>query len=196
METVDRNLQNEPVRIGIGPKEHHEVLTKALGCEEVYTVEQLDLYMANELPKPLRRDEDTAVLIRPTYLSPAHIKWLAASKALFEVPGHEPRRLVSWNDRQEFRSLKPDAENIQVPESRGAEKTYDIPDEYHATAVKLWHHGKMQDGRWRATYKPTEIVTKIKEDTGVEVSKTWARDRAIEAVGHAARNPNAKEGQR
>lgn len=189
MEIVEKKVQDGPVRIGIGPEEHHEALRYALDCERVLTLEQIDGLMGADYC-PLRTDaSDVAVILRPTYLSPAHIKWLAQTKCFFEVPGHDPVRLLTWDDRQGFRALKPDPERFKLEETRGAKKTYQIPDDYHDTAVALWHHGQMINGKWRPTYKPAEIVAKIKEDTGVEVSRAWARDRAFEKVGHYRRNP-------
>ena len=191
METVENIMQNDSMRIGFGPIDHHEVLLRRLGCGACYTLEQLDRMMEFEMPNPVRPgDNDVAVLIRPTYLTPQHYKWLASSKGFFEVPGHEPRRLITWDDRQEFRGLKPSAEHAKQAETRGAPKEYDIPDDYHPKAVELWHHGQMVNGRWKPTYKPAEIVAHIKADTGVKVKKFWARDRAFEAVGHYRRNPD------
>lgn len=197
METVENSVHNRSMRIGIGPKEHHHVLRQALDCDRVFTLEQLDAMIEVEIESPLRPDdEDVAVLIRPSYLTPQHYKWLAGTKAQFVVPGHEPRKLITWDDRQNFRSLKPSADLARQAETRGAPKEYEIPDSYHPTAVSLWHDGEVVSGRWKPTYKPSEIVEKIKADTGVEVSKVWARDRAYEAVGHYRRNPNdAKERQ-
>ena len=128
-------------------------------------------------------------MIRPSYLTAQHYKWLASSKCWFEVPGHEPRRLITWGDRQEFRALKPDAEGIKALETRGAPKQYQVPEEYYDTAVALWHHGEMVDGKWKATYKPSEIEEKIEKDTGVKVNFTWVRDLAKSRVGHTRRNP-------
>ena len=120
METIEKSVQKGLVKIGFGPKEHHKVLRRALKCRRFLTIEQLDVFMENDLPHPLRPgDGDIAVLIRPTYLSPQHYKWLASTKALFWVPGHEPRRLITWDDRQEFRGLKPSAEFARDAEARG-----------------------------------------------------------------------------
>ena len=77
-----------------------------------------------------------------------------------------------------------------VPETRGAPKQYEIPDDYRDTAIALWHHGEMKDGKWRATYKHAAIVEKIEAVTGVKVEFTWVRDLAKAKVGHTRRNPN------
>lgn len=192
MEPIENICHDGPMRFGIGPVEHHEVLRRALDCEQVVTIDQIDAMMIANLPTFLRLDaNDVAVFTRPSYLTPRHYKWLASSKAIFEVPGHEPRRLITWADRQEFRGLKPSVDRVEVPETRGAPKTYQIPPEYHETAIALWHDGEMKDGRWRATWKPSEIEDRIERDTGVRVKFTWVRDLAKAKVGHTKRNPNA-----
>jgi hypothetical protein len=195
METVEKKVQTEPMRIGFGPKEHHETLRAALGCVEVLTLDQLDGIMALDV-SPFREDsDDVAVFVRPTYVTGAHIKWMAACGIRFEVAGHAPIRLRSFADREAFRALKPSVPGVDVPDGRGAKPLYAVSDEHLNAAIADWHSGEFVKGKWATDYTLKQIEERMRLRSGLEIRAHWVRDQVKKRFGSAARNPNTMEGQ-
>lgn len=192
---VEKTHYEGPMRIGFGQKEHHDALRRLFGCVTVWTPRQVDLARAEDLPHPLREDDgDVAVMIRPTHFDPINIRWLATTKCEFEVPGHEPRRLLTMQDREDFRALKLDAAKFGVDfrDGRGAKPKHKISEADIAAAIKDWHEGEDRDGDWVPVYKLSEVVERMKLRTGSDKIKDhWIRDQVKKRFGSAARKPPA-----
>lgn len=190
MESVEKTVQDGPMRVGIGPKEHHPVLLQALDCEFAWTLKQVDALMEAEIMPFREGTDDVAVFIRPTYISPAHLKWLAKAPIEFQVAGHEPRRLRTYEDRAAFRALKAKVGDQEVPDGRGAKPTYELKEEHVVAAIEDWHAGAYVKGKWVSDFSRLEIEERMKLRTGREVPAHWIRDQVIKRFKSAHRNPD------
>lgn len=193
MQLVEKKVKTSPVRWGFGHKRYHDAL-RSLGCTDVATPEKVEQWMADKIPHPLRHDAgDVAVMIRPTEFAPVVVKWLAETKCMFEVPGHEPRRLLSHKDREAFRKLKADVPDVDVPDGRGAKAQYVLTPEHLEAAITDWHAGEERDGKWVPLYSLKEIEARMALRTGLQgehaIKAHWVRDQVSKRFQTAARKP-------
>lgn len=197
MAYVEKNVQKDPIRIGIGPKKYHETL-RTLGCESVMTPDDADFALANGVPAFREDAGDVAVFIDPRCVAPVSIQRLATLGVVCEVAGHAPRKLRSYDDRQAFRALRAKVPGVDVPDGRGAAKVYDVSDQHLDDAIADWHAGAYVDGRWRPDYSRKQIVERMQRRTGLDIQAHWIRDQVIKRHKSAHRNPDdhPKESER
>lgn len=190
---VEKNIYEGPVRWGFGHKRYHDAL-RSLGCADFLTPKQVEEMKSLGVPCPLRPDAaDVAVMVRPAEFAPVVIKWLSSTKCLFEVPGHEPRRLLTHKDRETFRTLRASVPGVQVPDGRGAKAQYKVTLEHLQAAIDDWHAGEDRNGKWVSLYSLKEIEARMALRTGLEgddaIKAHWVRDQVKKRFGTAARKP-------
>ena len=178
------------MRIGVGTKKHAPAL-RQLGCEHVWTVDDLDEALSHKFPILRSSDDDHIVVIQPKILAPAHVKKIAAHGIQIEVVGHERILPKTHAERAKLRALKPQVpDDTDIPRP-GAPTNYKFADEHIDAAMADWHAGEYVKGRWKPTFTLAELQDRLRLRTGSdEVKHTWVRDRVKKKFGSAVRNPD------
>lgn len=197
MHTVEKNIIQASVRWGFGHTRYHDAF-RQLGCADFLTPKQVEEMKSLGAPCPLRPDaDDIAVMMRPSEFAPIVLKWLASSKCVFEVPGHEPRRLLTHADRETFRALKGSVRGVQVLDGRGAKPLHKVTPEHLQEALADWHAGEQRGDKWVPLYSLKEIEERMATRTGLKgddaIKAHWVRDQVKKKFDTAARKPPSKE---
>jgi hypothetical protein len=186
--SVEKDRYKPPMKIGIGTKEQHPHLS-AYGCEKSFLVDEL-MFVAGDYGRNLDpvdmifREEDTVVLLQPGVMPPELMEKICKVAPFWQVPGHDPIRLNSDDERASFRRQK--ARNMDVPlaaDAHGRPPKWPVPtDAQVARIVALWHGPK----------KPAVILEIVQAMFGVDVPKHWVRDQVIKSTGSAKRSPQGE----
>lgn len=184
--SVEKHRYKPPMKIGIGTKEQHGHLS-AFGCEKSFLVDEL-FFVDGDHDKRLDpvdmifREEDTVVLLQPGILPTALMDKICKVAPLWQVPGHDPIRLKSDDDRASFRRQKPRNMDVPLaPDAHGRPPKWPVPTEAQvARIVALWHGPK----------KPAVILEIVQAMMDAPVPKHWVRDQVIKATGSAKRSPS------
>lgn len=188
MDGVDKNMQRDTMRIGVGTDSHMSALREA-GAENTLTRPQV-MSMVDDLP--MRnfhfRPGDVIVLAHPSVLSLDLIKMIAAHSVSFEVIGHDPITCSNDAERRALRKMKPVGSPVEVVERRGAVPTYRQPTDAQMETIKaLWYSDATR----------AVILQKVRDMMGEpDLPDTWARDRMKKLTGHTRRKPDTKEEDR
>ncbi|MDF1729536.1 MAG: hypothetical protein P1U53_17480 [Sulfitobacter sp.] len=187
MEAVEKTCQNEPVKVGIGSDKQEPAL-RAAGCDRVFSVPEIEAYAKGNPPhiKPLSMDflfrpEDTAVMVQPGYLPLPMMRKIIATGCQWQVPGHDPVRFKTDDDRAKWRRQKPKDQEVPLAaDVQGRPPKWPIPTEGQLGAlVADWHSGM----------KRALVVKRMQRRVGAEVPASWCRDQVIKATGSAKRTP-------
>lgn len=187
--SVSEDRYPKPVKIGIGTKEQHLQLSR-FGCDRSFRVEELTYVPVgnDNLLDPVEmifREEDTVVLLQPGILPKDLMKKICKVGSFWQVPGHDPVRLFSDDDRAAFRRQKP--LDMVVPLSannQGRPPKWPTPTKAQVSTI-LSH--------WYGPKKPAVILEIVRKMMGSQVPKHWVRDQVIKATGSASRTPKRTE---
>ena len=178
---VEKSDRNARMIAGIGAKTQEPALFRA-GCEKVFQPADLvELLDVRKLDIDLIfRKEDTIIMVQPGLIRPHWFRDIAAVGMLWQVPGHEPVRLGTEEERKAWRRLKPKGIKAKMDrEHMGRPPKHPIPTtEQVAAILAVWHGGK----------KPGPLTEQVQKIMGAEVPYHWIRDQVIKAKGNARRS--------
>ena len=184
--SVEKDRYTGPVKIGIGPKEQHRQLS-ALGCERVYDVPELEKgeHDSADPVQMIFRQEDTVIMLQPGVMSKPMMRAIASIGPSWQVPGHDPVRLMSDDARAAWRRQKPrDMDDAPiVADAQGRPPKWPVPTAAQISNIVKWWHGPK---------KPAEILELVRVMVGADVPKHWVRDQVIKATGNAKRSPQGE----
>lgn len=185
--SVEKAGYTGPVKIGIGTKDQHAMLS-GLGCERIYEVHELckGEHDSRDPIDMIFRSEDTVVMVQPGIMPKPMMRAIAEIGPAWQVPGHDAIRLMSGDARAEWRRQKPRDMDVPIAaDAQGRPPKWPVPTDAQVEAiVKHWHGPK----------KPAAILEIVQAMMGAPVPKHWVRDQVIKATGSAKRRPH-KEGQ-
>jgi hypothetical protein len=173
------------MKIGIGADDQQRQLS-ALGCERVYTVPELTKgpHDSADPIKLIFRDVDTILMVQPGILPKPMMRAIAEIGPAWQVPGHDPARLMTEDARAEWRRQKPRDMDIPiVADVQGRPPKWPVPTGAQvAEIVRHWHGPK----------KPAVILEIVQAMMAAPVPKHWVRDQVIKATGSAKRSPQGE----
>lgn len=184
MQAVVKRNNTDPVKIGIGTERQEKALKK-LGCNHVFFPRELHRVLEDKkLPTHMfLRPDDTIIMLQPTLLKLEWFRQIIAAGVEWQVPGHEPVRFKTEEDRKAWRKLKPKGQTSKlVQEMRGRKASVwptPTPQQINSI-VTLWH----------SPQKRSEVVKQVQALVGSEVPDWWVRDVVIKATGSAKRSPS------
>ena len=182
MRLVVKRDNYDPVKIGIGTERQARALKK-FGCNHVFYPHELrQVLEEKKLPTDMfLRPEDTIVMVQPNLIKLDWFRQINSVGVAWQVPGHDPARLKSEEDRREFRKLKPKGPSKKlVKETRGRKAfMYPAPTPEQAAAIVAL---------WRSDAKLASVMRQVQEMMGAEVPRFWVRDLVKKETG----SPNRK----
>lgn len=169
------------VKYGIGTEKQEKALQR-FGCVKVFTPDDLHdlLDLRGDVIKPewLFREADTMVMVQPGLIDMKRLRQIDATGISWQVPGHDPVKFNSDEDRAAWRRQKPRGVNVEVTSNIGRPNKWPVPTkEQVASMVSLWRTGA----------KPSGLLPQVQEMMGAEVPMSWWRDQVIKATGTAKR---------
>lgn len=180
---VEKREYNGPMKVGIGTERQEKAL-KRFGCNHVFFPHELQQVLEEKkLPTNMfLRPDDTIVMMQPTLLKLDWFRQIIAAGVSWQVPGHDPVRFNSEDERREWRKLKPKGQNRRlVKETRGRKASVwpsPTPQQINSI-VTLWH----------SPQKRAEVIKQVQALVSAEVPDWWVRDVVIKATGSAKRTP-------
>lgn len=180
---VEKENMTGFVKFGIGTEKQERALQR-FGCVKVFTPDDLHdlLDVRGEVIKAewLFREADTMVMVQPGLISMKRLRQIDATGISWQVPGHDPIKFASDEDRAAWRRQKPRGVNVEVTRNIGRPNKWPAPTKEQVTSiVTLWHSGM----------KPSLILPQVQEMVGADVPMSWVRDQVIKATGNARRKP-------
>lgn len=185
VEIVDKTMQRDPMKIGIGTPLQADALTECGAETIIYTHKLPDLTDEdgdNQLFAAAFRPGDVVVLVQPNLLGLRDMKAITDQGAVFEIPGVGVVTPSNDKERRFMRKLKP--KGIEAPrlEKRGGKVLYPQPTEEQARAiVELWH----------SPMRLSLACDQVRGMMGARFENSWVRDRVKKYTGSAARSPEA-----
>lgn len=182
MRLVVKRDNDDPVKIGIGTERQARALKK-FGCSYTfYPWEIRQVLEENKLPTHMfLRPEDTIVMIQPNLLKLDWFRQIIEAGVWWQVPGHDPVRFKSEEDRKEWRKLKPKGQSkALVKETRGRKPSrwpVATPEQI-AAIVAIW----------RSDAKSAPAIAQIQEMMEAKVPRAWIKAVVEKATG----SPNRK----
>lgn len=171
------------VKYGIGTEKQEKALQR-FGCVKVFTPDDLHdlLDLRGDVIKPewLFREADTMVMVQPGLIDMKRLRQIDATGISWQVPGHDPVKFNSDEDRAAWRRQKPRGVNVEITSNIGRPASYPVPTkEQVAAMVALWHSGQ----------KRALVIEQVREMLDADVPDSWVRDQIIKATGSARRKP-------
>lgn len=181
LDAVDNSEYEGPVKIGIGPKAHERALFE-VGCERVFSPDYL-LKTEHDFGDPavvFFRPGDTVIMLQPGILPMPRMRAIDAVGVHWQVPGHDPVKFGSDDDRFAWRKAKPRGVSFEnTPDVLGRPPKWPVPTwEQIQSIVELWH----------SEAKRSHVVQSAQAIMGADVPSHWVRDLVIKATGSAKRN--------
>lgn len=181
MLAVGKREYNGPMKIGIGTDAQEKALKK-FGCGWVFKPRELrQVIDGKKLPTHMfLRPDDTIVMLQPTLLKLEWFRQIIAAGVDWQVPGHDPVRFKSDEERAAWRKLKPKGQTAKlVKETRGrkASKWPTATPEQVITILAWWHSGK----------KLSDVVDLVRGLVEADVPAWWVRDLVKKHAGSAKR---------
>jgi hypothetical protein len=181
LEAVEKSRYDDPVKVGIGTEDHERALFQA-GCDRVFSVSEIKGYRADGIAfDVIFRPGDTIVSVQPGHIPVPLMRDIDAVGVEWLVPGHDPIKFNSEDDRAAWRRQKPRGVAVDgaAPEPMGRPPKWPIPSPEQVAAF-------LAD--WNSGMKRALCVQRMQDRMGVAVPAHWCRDLAIKHQGTAKRN--------
>lgn len=191
MVAVENTVINAPVIYGFGTKAQEPLLFGA-GADRIWPADDIKGLLKYRLTTLRSGAGDVLMVAQPTLLSLNELAKLAEAQVPFQVPGHDPEYLESYDQRRAFRAKKARFSDKKTSfETRGRRPNSPPPSRQQVEQiVAAWHAGEYQDTVWKAV-KRSIIHKQIEAILNRQVEPHWPRDLVIKHTGSAARCPDA-----
>jgi hypothetical protein len=186
LENVEKRKYRDPMKIGIGTKEHERALSGA-GCERVFHPDDLEKteHDSHDPAVAFFRSGDTVMMAQAGVLSMPRMRKVDAVGVSWQMLGHDPVRFTSDDERMAWRKTKARGAVIDAaPDVMGRPPKWPVPTQEQIKVIVGWWH--------TPNMKRALVIQSTQRLLGAEVPQHWVRDLVLKATGSAKRSPQGE----